>query len=88
MELTVTISLVQALPRRYEWSATRPDGSRYAGSSEPFGSSQQARDDADRVFKNPPITWDWGFARHAREETGAPVHRGRVFAPEDAATHS
>jgi hypothetical protein len=85
MELTVTISLVQALPRRYEWSATRPDGGRYAGSSEPFASSQQAMDDAEGTFKNPAIKWDFEFARHALAEIGTPAHRGRVFVPEDEA---
>ncbi|MGA2725895.1 MAG: hypothetical protein ABSG79_26240 [Bryobacteraceae bacterium] len=86
MELTVTISFVEAFPKRYGWSATRSDGRPYKASSELFGSSQQAMDAANQVFKNPAITWDWGFARHALEEVGMAVHRGHVFVSEDAAT--
>ena len=87
MELTVTVSLVDALPRCYKWRATRPDASQYAGSSEPhFGAAIKAQGDADREFRNPPIKWDLEFARRATEEVGKPVYRGHVFVSEEAAT--
>jgi hypothetical protein len=87
MELTVTISFVQEFPKRYEWSAARPDGSLYARSSgPPFGSSAQAMDSADESFKNLAIMWDWGA--HLPEELGKPVYRGHVFVAEESATRS
>jgi hypothetical protein len=86
MELTITVHRVlQAHPRRYEWIATRPDASRYAGSSESIGSSAQARDEADAAFKDPRITWDWGFTRRATDEPGTAAYRGHVFVDEEAA---
>jgi hypothetical protein len=87
MELIVTVSLVQALPRQYKWSAIRPDESMYVGSSEPhFGAAIKAQQDAERAFKNPPITWDLESDSPATEEVGKPVHRGHVFVPEEAVT--
>jgi hypothetical protein len=89
MELIVTVFLVEALPRRYKWSAIRPDESRYAGSSEPhFGAAIKAQGDADRAFRNPSIKWDLEFARHATEEVGKPVYRGHVFVSQEAVTRS
>jgi hypothetical protein len=86
MELIVTVSLVEALPRCYKWRAIRPDASQYAGSLEQhFGAAINAQEDADRAFRNPTINWDLEFARRATEEVGKPVYRGHVFVSEAAA---
>ena len=81
MKVIVTIPLVQVFPKRYEWRATRPNGTQYSASSTSLGSSHQTMEHANRAFEN-PIKWDWDFARRASEETGTPVHRGHVFLAE------
>jgi len=82
VKLTVSVFLVEASPKRFKWSATRPDGSEYKGSSESFGASAKARDAADQAFNN-AISWDWEYERHAPERLGTPVCRGHVFVSED-----
>ena len=78
MKVTVSVSQTVVHPKRFECIACASDGSLYPGPSGSWGSSRQAVDEAQSLFKG----LEMNYTHPAIEKLGEPLYQGHVFVAE------